>query len=97
MNCIGFTSGNGDRNGKRKYGAADCGARAKQHHNSSIDFLSFGWRRRKTWSSQTRMRYELAPFFADFATTETVWEPVWSSTSILSSRRLRQKLRQQHD
>jgi len=39
MNCTDFTSSNGNRNGKRKYGAANCGARAKQHHNSLIDFL----------------------------------------------------------
>jgi hypothetical protein len=39
MNCTDFTSSNGNRNGKRNYGAANCGARAKQHHNSSIDFL----------------------------------------------------------
>jgi hypothetical protein len=39
MNCADFTSSNGNRNGKRKYGAANCGARAEEHHNSSIDFL----------------------------------------------------------
>jgi hypothetical protein len=39
MNCTDFTSSNGNRKGKRKYGAANCGARAKQHHNSLIDFL----------------------------------------------------------
>jgi hypothetical protein len=29
----------GNRNGKRNNSAANCGARPKQHHNSSIDFL----------------------------------------------------------
>jgi hypothetical protein len=39
MNCTDFTSSNGNRKGKRKYGAANCGARAIQHQNSLIDFL----------------------------------------------------------
>src|SRR5688572_12719239 len=39
MNCSHFTSSNGNRNGKQHYDTANCGARAKQHHNSSIDFL----------------------------------------------------------
>jgi hypothetical protein len=39
MNCSDLTSSNGNRKAKRKYGAANCGARAKQHHNSLIDFL----------------------------------------------------------
>jgi hypothetical protein len=39
MNCNDFTSGSGHRKGKRKYGAANCGAPAKQHHDSLIDFL----------------------------------------------------------
>src|SRR5436305_13850181 len=39
MNCSDFTSSNGNRNGKRNYGAANCGARTKQYHNSSTDFF----------------------------------------------------------
>jgi len=39
MNCNDFTSSSAHRKGKRKYSAANCGARAKQHHNSLIDFL----------------------------------------------------------
>jgi hypothetical protein len=39
MNCNDLASSNGNRARKRKYGAANCGARAKQHHNSLIDFL----------------------------------------------------------
>jgi len=39
MNCNDFASSNGNRARKRKYGAANCGARAIQHHNSLIDFL----------------------------------------------------------
>src|SRR5207245_139565 len=39
MNCSDFTSSNGNRNGKRNYGAANCGTRTKQYHNSSTDFF----------------------------------------------------------
>jgi hypothetical protein len=39
MNRTDFTSSNGHRNGKRNYGAANCGARAEQHHKSLTDFF----------------------------------------------------------
>jgi hypothetical protein len=39
MNCTDFTSSNGNRNAQQNYGAANCGARTKHHHNSLIDFL----------------------------------------------------------
>jgi hypothetical protein len=67
MNRTDFTSSNGNRNGKRNYSAANCGARAKQHHNSLIDFLD-RWvpDAAKNMVKRTRMRYELAPIFCGF-------------------------------
>jgi hypothetical protein len=68
MNCTNFTSSNGNRNGKRNYAAANCGARAKQHQNSSADFLDRSVPdAAKKWSSERGCVYELAPIFADRA------------------------------
>jgi hypothetical protein len=39
LNPSNLTSSNGNRNAKRNQGAANCGARTKHHHHSSIDFL----------------------------------------------------------
>src|ERR1700716_2551517 len=47
MNCCVLTSSGGSKNGKRNYSAANRGARAEHHCNSSIDFLMFGSRCRK--------------------------------------------------
>jgi hypothetical protein len=47
MNCRVLTSSGGSENGKRNYSAANRGARAEEHRNSSIDFLTFGSRCRK--------------------------------------------------
>src|SRR5262245_59142906 len=96
-----FTSSIGNRNGQHNYGAANCGARAEQHHNSLTDFFrSFASRCRKTWSSERACVNELVPIFCGFVpilATELLWEPGWSSHSVLSSHRLRQRLRQRHD
>jgi hypothetical protein len=62
MNRSDFTSSNGNRNDKRNQGAASCGARAEQHHITSIDFVrSFGSRYRKAWSSKRAGVPELVP------------------------------------
>jgi hypothetical protein len=62
MNRSDFTSSNGNGNDKRNQGAASCGARAEQHHITSIDFVgSFGSRCRKTWSSKRAGVQELVP------------------------------------
>jgi hypothetical protein len=100
MNCSDFTSSNGNRNGKRNYGAANCGARTKQHHNSSTDFFRSVPDAVKNWASERGGVNELVPIFCGFVpilAAEPLWEPGWSSHSVLGSRRLRQRLRQQHD
>src|SRR6476661_7542571 len=99
MNCTDFTSSNGNGNAQQNYGAANCGARAKHHHNSLTDFLD---RSVPDAAKHGRANADTLRTRANFAdspnlVTEPLWEPRWSSHRCLSSHRLRQKLRQQHD
>src|SRR6185369_16825834 len=68
MNCIDFTSSNGNRNGKRNQGAANCGARAEQHYNS-CDFFERPVPIPQTCSSERGSVHELAPMLCGFERT----------------------------
>jgi hypothetical protein len=93
MNCSDFTSSGGDKNCKRSYSAANRGARTEQHHNSSIDFLTFGSRCRKRYGGPnakalTRIRTNVG--------CGTVVETEAVLAQCFGSRGLRQRLGRQH-
>src|SRR4029450_7434747 len=98
MNSL--TSSNGNRNGKRNQGAANRGARAEHHHNSWLIFRLFGSRCRKTWPSEREGVSELVPIFLRIRANNGDGTGEGTNgflTQCFSSRRLRQRLRQQHD
>jgi hypothetical protein len=86
MNCNDFTSSNGNRNGQRNQGTANCGARAEQHHNTSIDFLE---RPVPDVAKHGRANAEAfthsCQFFADSRQTVAT-EPLWEPAVVLAQR-----------
>src|SRR6478609_7545284 len=58
MTSINFTSGHDNRNGKRNCGAANCGARAEHHQNSSTDLLM-----PQTWLGESAGVNEIAAIY----------------------------------
>src|ERR1700709_1275249 len=97
MHCCVLTASGGSKNGKRNYSAANRGARAEQHCNSSIDFLTFGSPQKK-WSAEREGVNEPVPILAD---ARQRWRRNRCADQVvlakcLCSRRLRQRLRRQH-
>src|SRR3954447_11140611 len=102
MNHSAFTSRNGNRNGKREQGAAHSGARAQQHHNSSMDFLGKSGSRCRNMVERTYGGvYELVSIYlrarAKLGGRTVVGTGIGSFTLCFSWRRLRQRMRQEND
>src|SRR5260370_30492128 len=99
MNCRVLTMSGGSKNGKRNYSAANRGARAEQHRNSSIDFLKYSSRcRKRNGRPNAEALTSLCQFLAAHANVGdgTVVRTKVVLAQCFSCRGLRQRLSLQH-